>query len=199
MRFRPHHSITLVLLLGSLLGGCTRQTATFPGHSDPEVWNAMVTVAENPVYDDWFVFENEVMSDRPTGRIEIYRILRRDLVRVGQNPVRQEEDWRFQVQFLYTDPPTIKFSARQTAVPAHVWREADRYFTDMRTILEPDGIAPVTEVETVEVIVETDSESAAEESGEAEAEVSEALEIEVVEPEPSTSQTLTDLLNPKTP
>lgn len=159
----------------------------------------MVTVAENPVYDDWFVFENEVMSDRPTGRIEIYRILRRDLVRVGQNPVRQEEDWRFQVQFLYTDPPTIKFSARQTAVPAHVWREADRYFTDMRTILEPDGIAPVTEVETVEVIVETDSESAAEESGEAEAEVSEVLEIEVVEPEPSTSQTLTDLLNPKTP
>ena len=68
MRFRPHHSISLVLLLGSLLGGCTRQTATFPGHSDPEVWNAMVTVAENPVYDDWFVLENEVMTARPEGR-----------------------------------------------------------------------------------------------------------------------------------
>lgn len=196
MRFRPHHSITLVLLLGSLLGGCTRQTATFPGHSDPEVWNAMVTVAENPVYDDWFVFENEVMSDRPMGRIEIYRILRRDLVRVGQNPVRQEEDWRFQVQFLYTDPPTIKFSARQTAVPAHVWREADRYFNDMRTILEPDGVAPLTEVES---IVEIESASAAEDAGEGESEVTEVTEIEVVEPEAATGRTLTDLLEPKSP
>jgi hypothetical protein len=65
------------------LGGCSSRTATFPGHSDPEVWQAMVTAAEEPVYEDWFVFDNQVMVDRENARIEVYRILRRDLVRPG--------------------------------------------------------------------------------------------------------------------
>lgn len=167
MRSRSAPSIVLLMLLGAVFGGCSKQTATFPGHSDPEVWNAMVTVAENPVYDDWHVFENEVAADRTQGRIEIFRLLRRDLVRVGQDPVRQEEDWRFQVQFLHSDPPTIRFSARQASIPAHLWREADRYFEDMREILSPSGVgesgsAPAVEVEmeTVE-IVEPESESSA--------------------------------------
>ena len=155
----------------------------------------MVTVAENPVYDDWFVLENEVMTARPEGRIEIYRILRRDLVRVGQDPVRQEENWRFQVQFLHTDPPTIKFSARQAAVPAHVWREGDRYFTDMRTILEPNGVVPVTDEESVELVVESEPEP--------ETETTQEVELEVVEPEsesePESNETLTDLLEPNRP
>lgn len=130
-------TLTLAMTTVIVLGGCSNRTATFPGHSDPEVWNAMVTVAENPVYDDWFVIENEVMTARSEGRIEILRILRRDLVETGQDPVRQSRDWQFYVQFMHTDPPTIRFSARHVAVPAHLWREADRYFSDMRTILEP--------------------------------------------------------------
>ncbi len=153
------HAIRLLpLLLAALtLVGCGSRTATFPGYSDPEVWNAMVTVAKNPEYDDWFVFENEVWTDRPSGRIEIHRFLRRDLVRVGNDPARQEERWKFEIAFLHTDPPTIEFSARQIKVPAHLWREADRYFADMRSILGVEGL-------DVEVPLE--------------------VEVEVVDPEP---------------
>lgn len=119
----------------SMIGGCGGQTASFPGHSDPEVWNAMVTVAENPDYRDWHVFENEVSATRSEGRVEIYRVLQRDLVEAGRPPRRQEEDWNITVQFLYTDPPTIEFRARDTGIPAHAWTEADRYFDDMRRVL----------------------------------------------------------------
>ncbi|MEE2896655.1 MAG: hypothetical protein VX726_13060 [Planctomycetota bacterium] len=177
MRLRPPALVPLAALALVLLGGCSSRTATFPGHSDPEVWNAMVTVAENPEYDDWHVFENEVMTDRPAGRIEIYRILRRDLVRPGTNPVRQEEDWRFQVQFLHTDPPTIRFGARQAAVPAHLWRESDRFFADMRSVLEVAGVE--TEAST------EDTTSPAESN--------------VVEPSRQADETLSDLLDADRP
>ena len=181
MRFRSVQSLVLLVLLGVALGGCSKQTATFPGHSDPEVWNAMVTVAENPVYDDWHVFENEIAADRTRGRIEIFRILRRDLVRVGQDPIRQEEDWRFQVQFLHTDPPTIQFTARQASIPAHLWREADRYFADMRQILSPSGVA----------VVETETSD--------ETEILAEIEVETVEPSAESTEVLEDLLDTDSP
>ena len=141
--------ITLVLFVGLLFAGCSSRTATFPGFSDPEVWNAMVTVAKNPEYKDWFVFENEVWTNRPSGEIEIDRFLRRDLVQVGQDPVRQEERWKFRVTFEHTDQPTLKFTARQVKIPALLWREADRYFADMRNIL---GIEAESEIGEVEII-----------------------------------------------
>ena len=53
--------LPLVVVLVAL-GGCSSRTATFPGHSDPEVWQAMVTAAEEPVYNDWFVFDNQNAS-----------------------------------------------------------------------------------------------------------------------------------------
>jgi hypothetical protein len=145
------HPLRIMLFLSAslLFAGCSSRTATFPGFSDPEVWNAMVTVAKNPEYKDWFVFENEVWMNRPTGEIEVHRFLRRDLVRVGQDPERQEERWKFQITFEHTDPPTIMFTARQVKVPAHLWREADRYFADMRNIL---GIGPEAEAGEIEVI-----------------------------------------------
>ena len=42
---RPLHFLPL-LFAALTLAGCGSRTATFPGYSDPEVWNAMVTVAE---------------------------------------------------------------------------------------------------------------------------------------------------------
>jgi hypothetical protein len=165
------HSIRIPLFLtvGLLFAGCSSRTATFPGFSDPEVWNAMVTVAKNPEYNDWFVFENEVWTDRPSGEIEVHRFLRRDLVRVGQDPERQEERWKFQIAFQHTDPPTIMFSARQVKVPAHLWREADRYFADMRSILGIDPEAGTEEIEIIDLeITEVEVDPAdAEASGDA--------------------------------
>ena len=112
----------------------------------------MVTVAENPEYHDWHVFENEVAATRPEGRIEIYRVLQRDLVEPGRPPRRQEQDWNITVQFLYTDPPTIEFKARDTGIPAHAWTEADRYFDDMRRVLAGAAVQEVEEVPEVEQV-----------------------------------------------
>ena len=188
MRSRLIQTFALTMTAVIILGGCSNRTATFPGHSDPEVWNAMVTVAENPVYDDWHVFENEVRAIRPEGRIEILRILRRDLVRVGQDPLRQVEEWKFRVQFLHTDPPTIQFTARQGAIPAHLWREADRYFADMRTILDRE----VNEVELIEVVEEIVEEVPAPVLIEEEPT---ADESNLVPPDDSTVESLGDILD----
>lgn len=147
----PSLGLPLVLAVATL-AGCRGQQASFPGHSDPEVWNAMVTVAENPEYHDWHVFENEVAATRPEGRIEIYRVLQRDLVEPGRPPRRQEQDWNITVQFLYTDPPTIEFKARDTGIPAHAWTEADRYFDDMRRVLAGAAVQEVEEVPEVEQV-----------------------------------------------
>jgi hypothetical protein len=38
--------------------------------------------------------------------------------------------------------PAIDFTARQLSVPAHVWREADRYFVQMRLLLSDAGGKP---------------------------------------------------------
>ena len=128
----------VILSLGVvfLMGGCGSTTARFPGKDVSQVWSAMVTVAEKPEYPQWRVIENEVWVDSKTSRIEIMRILRRDRVRNEQQPRRESETWKFQITMVKSDPPTVKFFARQAAVPAHVWSEADRYFTDVRTLLE---------------------------------------------------------------
>ena len=125
-------------------------------------------------------------SGSPEGRLEILRVLRRDLVRVGQDPVRQAEEWQFNIQFLHTDPPTIKFAARHVAIPAHLWREADRYFADMRTILgrEGDGDEIVDEAVVEEVEVETVIEIDPPVEG-----------TDASSPEESTAETLGDLLD----
>ena len=126
-----------------LMGGCGSTTASFPGKDVSQVWSAMITVAEAPEYPQWRVIENEVWVDSQTSRIEIMRILRRDRVRYGEQPKRESETWKFVVSITKSNPPTVKFLARQAAVPAHVWSEADRYFTDVRNLLEgPPVLVP---------------------------------------------------------
>ena len=139
--------VILSLALFFLMGGCGSTTARFPGNDASQVWSAMVTVAEKPEYPQWRVIENEVWVDSQTSRIEIMRILRRDRIRNEQKPRRESETWKFQITMIQSDPPTVKFFARQAAVPAHVWNEADRYFTDVRTLLEG---TPVPVSKTVE-------------------------------------------------
>ena len=146
MRSTIHLRLSSLAVAFTMLVGCGGQTASFPGHTDPEVWNAMVTVAENPEYRDWRLAENWVTATRPEGRIEIFRILRRDRVRPGRPVRRQQEDWNITVQFLYTDPPTIEFLARDAGVPAHAWAEADRYFESMRRVLAGAQVTPQVEV-----------------------------------------------------
>lgn len=117
--------------------GCTSRTQTFDGFSADRLWPAMVATAKTPEYSDWKVMDNQVHADDSDRTIEVYRILKRTRVQ-PYSPERQEEKtWKFQIHLEGgADSPTVSFSARQFAVPDHVWREADRYFAQVRGALE---------------------------------------------------------------
>lgn len=125
----------LGIVLGLLLTGCGYKTATFPDQDPSQVWSAMVTAAEEPAYHDWRVIENDVWTDPQTGEIEVRRYLRRERLEPGESRREESEKWKFQIVLTEVHPPTIRFFARQVAVPAHVWAEADRYFKDVQLLL----------------------------------------------------------------
>ena len=117
--------------------GCTSRTQTFDGCSAERLWPAMVATARTPEYSDWKVMDNHVYANDGEHVIEVFRTLKRTRVQ-PYSPERQEEKtWKFQIQLEgASDSPTVRFSARQFAVPDHVWREADRYFAQVRGTLE---------------------------------------------------------------
>ena len=120
--------------------GCTTQSQSFEGYADDQVWSAMVAASRTPEYDDWKVSENEVFVDEAGRRIEVYRRLRRFYVSPHSDPRKEDEEWRLQMTLVddsSADAPTVEFTARQITVPAHVWREADRFFAQVRALLGP--------------------------------------------------------------
>jgi len=143
------------------LGGCTTRTQVFEGYNDDQLWTAMVATARSPDYDDWKVSENEVFVDDASRRIEIYRRLKRTLVSPYSDPRKEDTEWKFQIVLARDEElgePMVDFTARQIKVPAHVWREADRYFLQMRTLLGPMAAKPVAEA-SQEVNSDAQSES----------------------------------------
>ena len=129
-----------------MLGGCTTVKATFPGESPEAVWTAMVAVAESPGYDTgpveerWRVEENAVMVDRENARIEIYRQLRRTLHLAGARPWTEGREWRFRVVLEELEPPLAVFTSRGLGVPAHAKAEGERYFDDVRALLDTEAL-----------------------------------------------------------
>ncbi len=141
-------------LLVAATAGCTTRTQTFEGFGETQLWPAMVATARTPSYDDWKVLGNEVYADDERRVIEVFRTLRRTYYSPEAEPLTEEREWRFQI-VLGDDPehlaPSVAFTARQFAVPAHVWTEADRYFLQVRRSLvvsdragsgEASGAAP---------------------------------------------------------
>ena len=138
------------------LGGCVTRTQPLSGYSSDEVWIAMQAVADSPSYDDWHIVQNDVYANDDTRSIEIYRELKRVYVSPTSDPQKQERDWRFQI-LLLEDTETrlfsIDFTARQLAVPAHVWDEADRYFAQVNALLGPPRLLIEIIAEPVEAVV----------------------------------------------
>jgi hypothetical protein len=142
-------SITPILALGAMVAletGCTTRTQVFQGYPDDQLWTAMVASAKSPSYDDWKVMDNEVYADERSRVIEVYRVLKRTYV-APESTVREEERaWKFSIALGHDAEalaPSVDFTARQLTVPAHVWREADRYFVQMRLLLgQPGSMAP---------------------------------------------------------
>ena len=133
------------------------RTQPLSGYSSDEVWIAMQAVADSPSYDDWHIVQNDVYANDDTRSIEIYRELKRVYVSPTSDPQKQERDWRFQILLLEdteTQLFSIDFTARQLAVPAHVWDEADRYFAQVNALLGPPRLLIEIIAEPVEAAVE---------------------------------------------
>ena len=125
-------SLTVVILAGTLLCGCTSVQREFLGSPSDQVWTAMVAVAQSPDYDDWTVTQNDVWVDDASQRIEIYRRMRRVIHQPAYKARRENREWRFQVIF---QPPVATFTSRGMGVPAQAQEEAEHYFDDVLDLL----------------------------------------------------------------
>ena len=133
------HKKAWLLLMVTILGGCTTMQQSYPDSTPGQVWSAMIIVARDPTYTDWGIVDNNVWVDQENSRIEIYRNLRRDLHDPVARTRTERREWRFEVVLQEIKPPLVAFVSRGTAVPAHAREEADRYFTELYTILSGSG------------------------------------------------------------
>lgn len=136
-------SATAIACTLSCMTGCTTRTQVFEGYDDDKLWNAMLATAKAPAYDDWKVMDNQVFAEPGEKSIEVYRVLRRTSMHPDSATTTEERDWRFRILLTHEEakgaatPGTmVNFTARQFAVPAHVWKEADRYFAQVRVALD---------------------------------------------------------------
>jgi hypothetical protein len=116
------------------MAGCGGVLRNYPGVSREALWRAALGTAERPTgYSDWHVVENGVYADEPSGRIEIYRELKRDYTPVGQKRRRQQETWALTIQ-LETDEgqiPGIRIRQNSTIRSPRFTLEADRFFDEV--------------------------------------------------------------------
>ncbi len=131
------------------VAGCGGTARNYPGVTRDALWAAALGTAERPTgYDDWHVVENGVYADKPSGRIEIYRELKRDYTPAGQKRRRQQETWALSVQ-LETEEgqvPAIRISQNSTIRHPRFTLEADRFFDEVGLRLaqaSPQGVPGV--------------------------------------------------------
>ena len=125
----------VAIALGLLLTGCTTANRGYPGYSVEQVWQAMVTAAENPTITDWTVTSNNVWPDEKDKRIEVSRRVRRVKHSPESDPLKELRDWRFEITLIESSPPKVRFVSRGFGVPAQAKTEASRYFYDMDRLL----------------------------------------------------------------
>lgn len=134
------------LVFAAGVAGCS-QTRTYSGHTRDEVWTAMVAAAQHPRYRDWIVMDNRVWTDEAGERVEIWRELKRDVVLPGQDPYREEAQWRLRstLEEGRDDAPVVLFSTSDLCIPAHFWLQADHFFDEVHARLSRAAApAPIT-------------------------------------------------------
>ena len=123
--------LLLCIVLPTFLTACGTKDREFPGHTRDQVWKAMVQAADDPRYADWVVLENKVWRDDAQSRIEILRDVVRDVMVPGQDPKREEAEWRFSAELVNSNPPSVEFSTSTITVPAHFWLQARHYLDEV--------------------------------------------------------------------
>jgi hypothetical protein len=154
-----------LLLLACLATGCTTADRQFPDRDPATVWQTLIAVANEPDYDGgtpeqrWVVEENHVWVDEANTRLEIYRTVKRVLHRPGAKPLPQRQSWRFQVLFDGGEPPMARFVSRGLAVPSKAQFEAERFFSDVESLLYGAGsmIQPASQPDAMSDDADDDS------------------------------------------
>ena len=130
------------LLLAVLaVGGCSIQQP-FPGAKNDQVWAAMKAVAQQPDYESahytkrWTIVDNFVDIDEKTHVIEIDRSLERILQRPMTTPLYQTASWIFTVKLVPGTPPAVMIHNRGMSLPTKFQFEAQRFFADMKSLLD---------------------------------------------------------------
>lgn len=135
--------LPLAACVAAALAGCSHDAShVYDDRPAGDVWQAMKQAAGQPRYADWIVIGNDVLVDESGRRIVISRDLKRDVVEPGLAPHREEAKWRLTAQLESAEPPTVRLSSPDWAVPAHFWAIADQYFAQVRLRLAEMG--PVT-------------------------------------------------------
>jgi len=132
---RPGRAIFIVGIL-ALLAGCTSKSAVFKDRSPEQVWTAMVTVAENPGYDNWVVVENNVWVDSIFDRLEIQRRIKRDLRRPEIGTVREEYEIEMQAVLERTEPPAVTLTVRNWMIRGKAVMAIDQFMGEVRDVLD---------------------------------------------------------------
>ena len=57
------HKKAWLLLMVTILGGCTTMQQSYPDSTPGQVWSAMIIVARDPTYTDWGIVDNNVWVD----------------------------------------------------------------------------------------------------------------------------------------
>ena len=143
------HAIQLILLQFVLIGCSIKES--FPGSTSDQVWTAMKATAQSPDYQNahytkrWTVIDNFVDIDEASHVIEIDRSHERILQRPMTNPLYERTAWIFTVELLDGDPPVASIQNRGVSLPTKFQFEAERFFAEMRTLLERPGTTAVDE------------------------------------------------------
>lgn len=146
---------SILMTIGSLIlfmTGCTTLEESYAGRDASQVWTAMVAAAENPeYYSDWFIMANDVWADDATGRIEIHRVIERDVVKPRMKPQHQKRTWQHQIYLIEDETgPLVTFRSRGWGVPVLAREEALNFYADVWEILGGKSAVVDEEEEAVE-------------------------------------------------
>lgn len=128
-------ALCLLALLAGCSLGCQAHQFTYQDHDPEQVWQAMRSAAESPEYENWHVNANEVTVHDDDKRIEVHRVLERELHRPNARTLQEQQTWKMAIRLIETDPPTAEFVARNWTVPVKAQWQAWQYFQTVEDLL----------------------------------------------------------------
>ncbi len=130
--------------------GCAigSESRSYPGADVNTLFDTAVSVAEDRSAPNWLVTENNVWVSRGERRIELFRVLERELVRDGAPREEQRQTWSMTMWVMAAAPegdpvtgeirndPEVRIESRSSRPPAQFWVHADAMFDAIESRLD---------------------------------------------------------------